>query len=394
MPRTSKKKILRRRILKTMGIVFGIIALLWIAFWIFEGRFLEYTDDAYVSGNLVRLMPQVQGTVVSINADDTELVMKGQVLVKLDETDARIAMEKAQANLAETVRQVRQEFEDIKQSYANLKLTRVLLEEAQYDSHRREGLVAVRAISHEEMQHYTSRLKAAEATWHAAKARYQANLALVENTTLYTHPAVKQAIISFKNAYLNDVRTTIISPVTGYIANRTVQLGQQVSPRTSLMAIVPMQEMWIEANYKESQLTRLRIGQPVSLRIDAYDGFEFHGKVHGLSSGTGSAFDLLPPQNATGNWIKIVQRIPVRIDMDPKEIKEHPLRIGLSVRVTTNTAEIQGDILNPVAHTEPLYVTAVFASQLQNVDRIVTQTLNANSPNYALVKAKREDINV
>ena len=380
----KKNRRRRKRILKILVIVFSVIAILWLIYWLCWGQFHEYTDDAYVAGNLVRLMPQVAGTVTAINTDDTQLVLQGQTIVKLDDTDTRIALERAKSNLADTVRQTRQLYENVIQAKATATLRQADLLKAKLDFDRRKGMVGERAISREEMQHYLTALEAATANNDLAKSKYTAAVGLVENTTLYHHPAVETAKINLKNAYLSFVRTTIVAPVTGYVAKRSVQLGQQVSLRSAMMSIIPLNEVWVEANYKESQLGRLRIGQSVKLIADAYDDFVFHGKIHGLSAGTGSAFDLLPPQNATGNWIKIVQRVPVRIDLDPDELKKHPLRIGLSMRVTASTFHTDGNILTQTAEGQPTLMTRVFKNQLANADKLIDSIVQANAPDVSL----------
>jgi membrane fusion protein, multidrug efflux system len=377
-PKKDTKK--RRRILTLLTLIFLIIGVLWFLYWLLWSRFHEYTDDAYVSGNLVRLMPQVAGTVIEINTDDTQLAQQGQVLVKLDDADTQIQLDKAKAALANTVRKVRQYYANVYQAQANLASRQADLDNANFDLKRRQGLVNDRAISREEMEHYTIALSATQAHYDAAKAELDAAIALVQNTNLYSHPEVVRAATNLKNAYLNFYRTTIISPVTGYVAKRNVQVGQQVTLGTSMMSLVPMQQVWIDANYKESQLERLRIGQNVTLTADAYGGVTFHGKIQGLSAGTGSAFDLLPPQNATGNWIKIVQRLPVRIELDPQELKDHPLRIGLSVRVTTNTFGMEGETLNKVTPTKVYYQTNVYQKELAEANQLITTILHINAP--------------
>jgi membrane fusion protein (multidrug efflux system) len=380
----KKRKRHRKHLLRIMTVIFVVIGLVWLIYWLCWGRFHEYTDDAYVAGNQVRLMAQVAGTVTAINTDDTQLVLEGQSIIKLDDTDSVIALERAKANLADTVRQTRKLYENVKQMKASTTLRQADLLKARLDYERRQGMVGERAISREEMQHYLTAMEAAQANFDLAKSRYTAALGLVENTTLYHHPAVETARVNLKNAYLNLVRTDIVSPVTGYVAKRSVQLGQQVSMQTAMMAIVPLNEVWVEANYKESQLGRLRIGQPVILTADAYSGVTYHGKVHGLSAGTGSTFDLLPPQNATGNWIKIVQRVPVRIDLDPEEIKQHPLRLGLSMRVTTDTYDTGGHILVLSAEHQPLLQTSVFKDQLANAEQLIDGIVQSNAPDVAL----------
>jgi len=374
----------RIRSLEIIGLIFCVIAIVWFLYWVFYARFREFTDDAYVNGNLVRLMPQTSGTVTAINTDDTQLVLEGQPLVKLDNTDASIELGRASANLAHTVRAVGGLYEDVAQAKAMANIRNADLVKAQYDVDRRSGMVKARAISAEELQHYMTILAGAKANMAYAKSKYLASRALVQNVNLYQHPQVLAAEVAFKNAYINFVRTTIVSPVKGYVAKRTVQLGQQISPASALMAIVPLREVWISANYKESQLTRLRIGQDVTVMADAYGDYKFHGKIHGLSAGTGSAFDLLPPQNATGNWIKIVQRVPVRIDLDADEVQKHPLRIGLSARVTTNTSDLHGNVLISNADDFKAFSTPVFLNQLADADAMIQKIVQANSPDMTL----------
>jgi membrane fusion protein (multidrug efflux system) len=369
----------RKRILVIFTIIFLIVGLLWLFYYLAWGRFHEYTDDAYVDGNMVRLMPQVPGTVVAINTDDTQLVEEGQTIIKLDPADMRLALEKAQAGLALTVRKVRQYFDNATQANANVILRKADLDNAQLDLKRRQGLVGERAISREEMEHYVTAVQTAQARFDYANAQLSSAYALIENTDFNNHPDIQRAKTVLKDAYLNLYRTTIIAPVTGFVAKRNVQVGQQVTAGTSMMAIVPLREIWVNANYKESQLERLRIGQSVILTADAYDGVTFHGKVEGMSAGTGSAFDLLPPQNATGNWIKIVQRLPVRIVLDADELKKHPLRIGFSMRVTTSTFGLEGPTLNSATINHSIYKTDVYENELAEADNMISDIIRANT---------------
>lgn len=379
----SKLSPKRKRMLMILGIFFLLIGIIWFFYWLIWGRFEEYTDDAYVAGNLVQLMPQVSGTIVSINTDDTFLVAESQPLIKLDEADTLVALQQARANLAQTVRQVRQYYENVYQAQAMLNLRKANLAKAQLDLKRRVGLIGERAISREEMQHYTISVETAQAQYDYAKHQLAAAIALVEHSHLYEHPLVERAKAKFKTAYLNWIRTTIYAPVTGYVAKRSAQVGQQVNPETALLAIVPLNNVWVEANFKEDQLRRIRIGQEVDLIADA-NSFTYHGKVVGLSAGTGSAFALLPPQNATGNWIKIVQRLPVRIALDLNELQEHPLQIGLSMRVTVYTRWLKGNSLPKVINVKPIYSTFIFRKQLSQANQEINFILHANSPDMRL----------
>jgi membrane fusion protein (multidrug efflux system) len=376
-PETRRK---RKIALQILTGVFLFIGLVWLLYWLIWGQFAEYTDDAYVNGNMVQLMPQISGTVVEINTDDTQLVLQGQKIIRLDPADREIAFQQAQANLALTVRQVHQYFENAEQTQALLILRNADLMKAQLDLKRRVGLVGERAISLEEWQHYQTTLDSAQAQYNYALHQLRSTLALVENSHLYTHPLVERAKAKFKTAYLNLQRTTIVAPVTGYVAKRNVQVGQQVMLNTPMLAIVPLTEVWVDANYKESQLKNIRINQPVTLYADAYSDVTYHGRIQGLNAGTGAAFSLLPPQNATGNWIKIVQRLPVRIKLDLNELKNNPLQLGLSMRVTINTHDTSGNKLALTAKQKPIYTTGVYTKQLAQVGNLIHSILQENSP--------------
>ena len=384
---TRSKQTTRKRALIFLTVLFSTIGIIWLLYWLIWGRFEEYTDDAYVNGNLVQLMSQISGTVTTIRTDNTLYVEQGQVLIQFDRNDKALELERAEAALANTVRQVRQYFEKAEQAQQTLILRNADLMQAQKDFKRRIGLVGERAISREEMQHYKTATETANARYQTALYQLRAAFALVENSQLYTHPLVEQAKTRLKAAYLDLQRTTVVAPATGYVAKRNVQVGQYVTTNTAMLAIIPADEIWVDANYKESQLNRLRIGQQVTVYADAYPDVTYHGKVFGLTPGTGSAFAVLPPQNATGNWIKIVQRLPVRIALDPKEIKKYPLQIGLSMRVTTNTYHLKGDRLSKVAQNKPIYTTPVYENQLAGANDKIDLILKENSPNVFLSRS-------
>jgi membrane fusion protein (multidrug efflux system) len=333
---------------------------------------------------MVQLMPQVAGTVISIHADNTELVTEGQLLIQLDQSDYAIALQRAKADLAQTVRQVRQYFENETQARQNLILNKANLVKAQLDYNRRLSLVGNRAVSREEMQHFKTTVEGAQATYNASLAQLNASLALIENSTLYTHPLVEVAKTHLKMAYLNLQRTTIVAPVTGFVAKRNVEPGQQVSMSSAMLAIVPLHDTWVDSNYKESALENIRVNQPVVLSADAYPGITYHGRVVGLNAGTGSAFALLPAQNATGNWIKIVQRLPVRIALNPDELKKNPLQLGLSMRATVNTHDRSGTRMQQINGTPFSFATTAFGKQLAEVEPLINEILKANSPDMSL----------
>ncbi len=382
-------KYTRRKAIIILGSFFLILGFIWLLYYIFIAQFEEYTDDAYVNGNVVELMPQVSGTITEISADDTQFVSQGETIIRLDPADTLTALQGREAELAETVRKVRQYYENAERVDAELTRSRADLVKAELDLKRRVGLVGDRAISREEMQHFQAALQTAEANYQATLRNLRVARALVENSHLYTHPEVERAKANLKVAYLNYHRINILAPVSGYVAKRGAQVGQHVNTNTPMLAIVPLDQVWIDANYKESQLNHLRVGQPVTISADAYSDISYHGKVVGLNAGTGAAFALLPPQNATGNWIKIVQRLPVRIIIDPDELKKNPLEIGLSMRVTTNTHHRNGNRLAVASPAKPLYFTDVYAKQLANVDTLIMKILQDNSSDLFLPKLEK-----
>jgi membrane fusion protein, multidrug efflux system len=342
-----------------LAIVVGAFALVGIAYGVYWSLVLRYeqsTDDAYVSGNVVQITPQIAGTVVRIGAEDTQFVKAGAPLVELDPSDAKIALEQADAKLAKTVRDVRGLFATTAKLSANVDMRSADVARATEDLARRERLTRSGAVSGEELQHARDALTSAKAALIAAQQELAANQARVDRTTIENHPDVLAAAAQVHDAYLDLARTTLPAPVSGYVAKRSVQLGQRVAPGAPLMAIVPLDQVWVDANFKESQLATMRIGQPVSLSADLYGGkVRYHGTVAGFGAGTGSAFALLPAQNATGNWIKIVQRVPVRIALDAKELSEHPLQVGLSMQVDVDTHARDGARLPQLAQaTAPL----------------------------------------
>ncbi|NEX59896.1 HlyD family secretion protein [Noviherbaspirillum galbum] len=322
----------RKKIMLTIASVFAVAAIGYGAYWALVSRFIEDTDNAYVQGNVVQVTPQIAGTVSKLYADDTQVVKAGQPLVSFDTADAEVGLAQAEAQLAQTVREVRTLFASQAQSGANLSMRDAELARAKDDLARRRALAGSGAVSSEEIRHAESAVNQAQAAVNAAKEQLSSGRALTEGTTVANHPNVQRAAARVQEAMLAQQRSILYAPVSGEIAKRSVQVGQRVNPGAPLMAIVPLDRLWVDANFKESQLREMRVGQPVTLTADVYGGkVKYDGKVVGLGAGTGSAFALLPAQNATGNWIKVVQRVPVRISLDPKQLAEHPLRIGLSM---------------------------------------------------------------
>ena len=369
----------RKRWLLILLAVVVLAGLASVAWQIIYGRWHEDTEDAYVNGNVVQITPQITGTVVSIGADDGDLVQKGQVLVKFDPSDADIALQQAEANLARTVRQVRGLFSNVDGYKADVAAKKVVLAKAEADFKRRQNLANDGAISQEELAHARDALDTARNSLTSAEQQLDTNRALVDDTVISSHPDVKAAAAKLRQAYLDDARAVIIAPVTGYVAKRTVQVGQRVQPGAALMAVIPLDQVWIDANFKETQLKHMRIGQPVEIRSDLYGSeVKYSGTVDSLGVGTGSAFSLLPAQNATGNWIKIVQRVPVRIRISPDELAKHPLRIGLSMSVNVNLHDQSGPALAQQSPREALFSTDVYQQQLASADQLIEQLIHAN----------------
>ena len=366
-----------------LGGVLGAVLAVGLGYTIYWAQVLRYhqtTDDAYVSGNVVQITPQISGTVVAIGADDTQFVKAGQALVRLDQADAKVALDQAEAQLARTVRDVRNLYATSSGLEASVQLRQTDLAAAQSDLDRRERLGATGAVSGEELKHARDAVKAAQSSLQVAREQLAANRARVDNTTLEDHPQVRDAAAAVRNAYLTLSRTELPAPVAGFVARRNVQLGQRVGPGAPLMAVVPLDEVWVDANFKEPQLARMRVGQPVILSADLYGKkIVYHGSVAGFGAGTGAAFSLLPAQNATGNWIKIVQRVPVRIALDARELAAHPLQIGLSMKADVDVKNGgDGARLPQLASTAVSWSTDVFGSGQEVAERRVQAIIAAN----------------
>jgi len=362
------------------------------AYWALVLRHYENTDNAYVQAPVVLITPQVGGTVLEILADDTDVVRAGQPLVKLDPSDARLALERAQAQLAQTVREVRTMYATNGTLDANIHLREAEVARMQSDVaraaedvNRRKPLVATGAVGGEEMKHAETTLAAAKSALAGAQSALAAaqeqavsNKALTEGTSVENHPNVQRAAAAVREAYLALQRTELPAPVSGQVAKRTVQVGQRIQAGAPLMSIIPLDQVWVEANFKEVQLRKMRIGQPVRLHADIYgEKVEYEGRVVGLGAGTGAAFALLPAQNATGNWIKVVQRVPVRVELNAKQVTEHPLRVGLSMEATVDVAEQSGKPLT-TASAARATSTQAFDSQQSAADRLVHDIIAAN----------------
>lgn len=375
----SSNKTKRRKGLTTFALVIAVAAL-GSGFYYFKYlKGNESTEDAYVNGNLVQITPELSGTVTRITVDDGDYVKKGQELVRFDGDDAQIAYERAVADLGQTVRQVRTMFNSVTQAQAVVETRKIALNKAKTDYSRRVDMVKIGGLSQEELSHAKDLVDSAEKDLAVAIEELKAKQSIIHGTSVETHPLVKASIANLKKAYLAKLRTSVVAPVSGYIAQRNVQLGQRVSQNSVLMAVVPLDQVWIDANFKETQLKEMRIGQPVSLISDLYgDDVVFHGTVESLGIGTGSAFSLLPAQNATGNWIKVVQRLPVRIQLDKKELDLHPLRIGLSMTVDVEVSDTKGALLSTKSPKSARYTTDVYNRNVDDIDKLVEQIIAEN----------------
>lgn len=371
----------RRGLLLAITLVFVLAGAAWYLLWLLVWSQREVTDDAYVNGNQVIVSAQVPGTVVAILADDTQRVEAGQVLVRLDPTDTELALAKASSALAHAVRQVRQLTESAGQADTAVAARELDFKRAQADLARRTPLLAANAVSPEEVAHARDAVRLAGSALQAAQRQAAAAHALVDGSDVAGNPAVLQARAAFREAWVHARRNEILAPISGYVAQRNVQVGNRVQPGQPLLTLIALDDLWIDANFKESQLANIRIGQDAHIESDIYGGkVAYRGKVVGLGAGTGSAFALLPPQNASGNWIKVVQRVPVRIALDPAQLARHPLRIGLSTTVKVDTHERNGAMLAPTASETVVARTDVYTRDLAKADAAADAIIAANLP--------------
>jgi membrane fusion protein, multidrug efflux system len=387
----------RKKALATLASVVALSAIAWGIYEWRVGSHFESTDNAYVQGNLIQITPQIGGTVVAILADDTDFVKAGQSLVKLDPADAKVALDQAEANLAQSVRQVRTLYANNGSFDAQIKLresdvvrAKTEIARATDDLNRRQGLAGNGAVSKEELNHAqtqlsngTSALAAAQAGVTAAKEQLRSNQTMTEGVTIEKHPSVLAAAAKVREAWLATQRANLPAPVDGYVARRTVQLGQRVAAGTPMMSIVPLNQVWVDANFKEVQLRHIRIGQPVKLTADIYGTkVSYDGVVAGMGMGTGAAFSLLPAQNATGNWIKVVQRVPVRVALNVEQLVKNPLRVGLSMEAEVDVSQQSGKMLADSPRESALVQTSVYASldsgAAAEVRRIVAANLGSH----------------
>ncbi len=387
----------RKFLILLATIIFIVAAIIYALWWfIYAGKY-ETTDDAYVHGYLVPVSTRVAGTIIAIDADDTEHVSAGKVLLQLDPNDYQLQLDQAIANLAQTTRQTNTLFvqsqtlqADVDMAQANIDQAHALLDKAANDYARRKSLQASGGISGEEFLHAESAYKSAQAglaqtqaALAAAQARLQTNQALTNNTTVATHQDVLHASAAVRKAWLDLQHTRIPAAVNGMVAKRNAQLGQRVEPGATLMTLVPLDSLWVEANFKENQLHYMHPGQKVSLVSDFYgDDVVYNGTVAGISAGSGSAFAILPAQNASGNWIKVIQRVPVRIMLDPEELQQHPLRVGLSMTTKVDvSSQGQADALTTLEQQAPQSAqsTPVYDLNTDVIEQRIGTIISANT---------------
>jgi membrane fusion protein (multidrug efflux system) len=369
----------RSRRLRLVTLTALALGLAYLAYWRGYASRFAVTNDAYVTGNLTPLKAQTEGTVVDVRVDDTQFVQRGDVLVRLDGLEAEVAFERAAANLADSVRQIETQFSRAETLRQKLAAKEARLQRSRRDLARFQSVAADGAVSAQQIEDGEYQVREQEADARQTRAELEGAEALVRNTTPADNPKVLQATAAFKQAYLAKVRQEIVAPVSGFVAKRSIQPGERVRPETPLMAIVPLDYLWIEANFLENELAHVRPGQPVEITVDLYGSDTvYHGEVLGLGAGTGSVFGLLPPNNATGNYIHIVERVPVRIALRAEELQAKPLRPGLSAVVKIDTLHPGRSVLEPLTTTPPNYKTEVYDRQLEGADALIRQIIDAN----------------
>ncbi|QJD98940.1 HlyD family efflux transporter periplasmic adaptor subunit [Massilia forsythiae] len=372
----------RRFVLLGITAAFVAAGLAYGAYYTLVASRRVETDNAYVGGNLVNVSSQVSGSVIAIRADETQLVKAGAEIVRLDPSDAEVALAQAEARLGSVVRQERERYAGVDQQQAVVEQRRVALKTAQEDLARRAPLAADNVVSGEDVAHARRAVDDAKAALAVAQRQLAGTRVAVAGVAPAQHPAVLAARADYLSAWLAARRNAIVAPVGGYVAKRSVQVGSRIAPGAPLLSIVPLDQLWVDANFKESELRDIRVGQPATIEADIYGGkVTYHGKVVGLGAGTGSAFSLLPAQNASGNWIKVVQRVPVRISLDPRELAAHPLRVGLSATVDVDISNDKGGALGTAAMPAPTYATTVLAQPLQQAQAATDAIVARNMAN-------------
>lgn len=371
----------RSQLLWWLTISLVLIGLVCLALWFFYFRFHEFTDDAYANGNMININAAIPGSVVAFYCDDTQLVTEGQLIIQLDSTDYQVQFDKELAALASVVLQVRQLYNAVEVNKANVESKKSSLAKAKFDFENRLQLHHDHplSVSNEDFVHSKDDFLIAEAEVKLAEKQLETARIAVGNTPLMMHPLIEQQKSNVRAAYYNLCHCSIYAPATGYVAQRAVEVGQSVTPLVDLLAIIPADYVWVDANFKETQLTYMRIGQTATVWFDLYGSkIMYEGKVLGIASGSGSVFSLIPPQNATGNWIKIVQRLPVRISLDPRKVKEYPIRLGISAEVHVDITNQNLPRMAQIPSTQPIAVTKVFDIDMNKVNRLIEEVIQQN----------------
>lgn len=362
-----------------LSVLFLFLISFVVFYWISHERNYASTDNAYVCGNQVVINSQISGTVTAVGADNTFLVEKGHLLVGLDPTDQTLALNQAIDRLGMTCRNAVDLFEAVKERKANMAARQAVLVNAWKEFKHREELLPSGAVALEEFENSEANFYENYALFEIAKVQFEAAEAKVAGTSVETHPMVLEAVDFLKEAYINCKRCSVVATTRGIVAQRAVQIGEWISPQTPLMTLIPLSEMWVDANFREVDLKPVRIGQRVRMFSDLYGkDVIYHGRVVGIGGGSGSVFSVLPPQNATGNWVKIVQRVPVRIAIDPEDLRKHPLRLGLSMTVKVNTRNHKGLFIPEPLPNTVLYQTDVFESQEEGVQKLIHAVFKSN----------------
>jgi len=369
----------RRHAISWFTFVIALVGISWLCYWYFYLQYHQSTDDAYANGNIMPINAAIEGTVTAFFAEDTDFAVEGQLLVLLDATPYRISYSKELATLASVVLRVRGLYDEVSVNRAGVESKRTALAKASFDYDNRLQLIEAQAVSYEEFVHSKDALSIAQLEFEQAKHQLQVSLDARGKTPLEAHPLIEQQKAAVRAAFYKLHSCAIYAPMSGHIAKRAVEVGQSIVRTTPLMALIPLDTFWVDANFKETQLKDIRIGQPATVWFDLYGSeVAFDGKVLGIASGTGSAFSLIPPQNATGNWIKIVQRLPVRISIDKEKMKKHPLRVGISAQVDIDVTDRTLPFLTKEARTEAAAVTPIFNIDFDAVDKIMAAIIETN----------------
>lgn len=366
--------------LKWVSLCALLLGLIYMAYYLFFSRHFVITNDAYVTGNLAPLKAQTSGTVIDVRIDNTQYAHQGDVLVRLDGLEAQVALEQAKADLAESVRQVETQFDQTEMLRQKLAGKEALLNRNKHDLSRFRSVEKEGGVSAQQIENNAFQISELEAEVGQIRAELKGAEALIQNTSAANNPKVLQTAAALKKAYLDSVRQSIVAPISGFIAKRNIQPGEQVTPETTLLTLVPLDYLWIEANFLENEMKAVQPGQAAEITVDLYGSkLIYHGEVLGLSAGTGSVFGLLPPDNATGNYIHIVERVPVRIGLRADELKEHPLRPGLSAKVMIDTRQAGRSVLDPLTTTPAdAYKTEVYDHQLDGAEQLIRQIIEEN----------------